>query len=295
MKILITGSGGQLGWELQRQLHKGESVLGVLPKEMGCVETYCTEINELDICNGSDVDTYIRRVCPDLVFHCAAMTNVENCEEIPEQAEQVNGKAVEYIAKACENVGAKLIFVSTDYVFSGESTVPYQADDVCEPRTSYGRSKWLGEINARKNCSRTFIVRTAWLYGFHGKNFVKTILQKAKQSASLQVVYDQLGNPTNAEDLAYHMLLLAATEQYGTYHCTGKGVCSWYDFATEIVRLAGLPCKVAPCSSAKYPQKAKRPAYSALNHGTLAATVGDHMRPWQIALEDYLTKLEELK
>lgn len=293
MKILITGSGGQLGQELQRQLYKGESALGILPKELECAEIYSTEIDELDIRNEAAVNAYVKRLCPDLVFHCAAMTNVESCEEIPEQAEQVNGKAVEYIAKGCENIGAKLIFVSTDYVFSGESTVPYQTDDVCDPRTSYGRSKWLGEINARKNCTRTFVIRTAWLYGFYGKNFVKTILKKANSEASLQVVSDQFGNPTNAEDLAYHMLLLAATDQYGIYHCTGKGVCSWYDFAAEIVRLAGLYCKVVPCSSAEYPQKAKRPAYSALDHSTLAAAVGDYMRPWQVALADYISRMGE--
>ena len=227
MKILITGCGGLLGQELLRQLYEGRAVLGTLPKELERAKIYRTEIDEMDICDKTAVDAYIKHVCPDLVIHCAAMTNVDGCEEKSELAEDINGKAVEYIARACEDIGAKLVLVSTDYVFSGENTVPYQIDDICAPRTSYGRSKRLGEINARKNCSRTFIVRTAWLYGFHGKNFVKTILQKAKKSDSIQVVSDQFGNPTNAEDLAYHMLLLATTEKYGTYHCTGKGVCSW--------------------------------------------------------------------
>lgn len=293
MKLLITGSDGQLGWELRQQLQAGKSVLGTLPGKLERADTYCTEIDELDIRNEQAVNAYIKGLRPDIVFHCAAMTNVDGCEEAPEQAEEVNGKAVGYIARACEDIGAKLMFVSTDYIFSGESTVPYKVDDLCAPRTSYGRSKWLGEINARKNCSRTFVVRTAWLYGFHGKNFVKTILQKAKGPEPPRVVCDQMGNPTNAEDLAYHMLLLAATEQYGTYHCTGKGVCSWYDFAAEIVRLAGLHCKVVPCFSAEYPQKAKRPAYSALDHSALAAAVGDHMRPWQAALADYISRMEE--
>lgn len=295
MRLMITGSTGQLGQELRRQLCGGGAVLGRLPKELEGALLLCPDMGELDICDKMAVGRYIQRFMPNVVLHCAAMTNVDGCEEMPEQAEEVNGRAVEYIARACENVGAKLVFISTDYVFSGEKTVPYQVDDRCDPRTSYGRSKWLGEINARRNCSRTFIIRTAWLYGFYGNNFVKTILKKARQSDSIRVVSDQFGNPTNVEDLAYHILLLAATEKYGIYHCTGKGVCSWYEFASEIVKISGSRCKVEPCSSAEYPQKAKRPAYSALDHSTLAAVVGDRMRPWREALQDYLGKMEEIK
>jgi len=161
------------------------------------------------------------------------------------------------------------------------------------PQTAYGRSKRLGEENALNCCSRTFVVRTAWLYGFHGKNFVKAILQKASESELVQVVSDQYGNPTNAEDLTRHMLTLAATERYGIYHCTGKGVCSWYEFAQTIVTLAGLTCQVRPCTSAEYPQKAKRPSYSALDHSSIQAAIGDNMRPWREALKDYISRLEE--
>ena len=293
MRIMITGSGGQLGTELLRQIRGGESVLGTIPNEYADAELSFPEIDELNLCDEQAVKEHIAAFRPEIVLHCAAMTNVDGCEDVPEQAEQVNATAVKYIAQACEEIGAKLVIVSTDYVFAGDKCSPYLESDPCEPRSVYGRTKRMGEENAFKYCSRTFVVRTAWLYGFHGKNFVKTILKKAQTSGGLQVVNDQYGCPTNAEDLAYHMLLLAVTQDYGIYHCTGNGACSWYEFAKEIVRLAALPCEVKPCASSEYPQKATRPAYSVLDHAALRATVGDAMRPWKEALEDYMGRLED--
>lgn len=289
---MITGSSGQLGSELKRQLQEGGSTLGAPPGAMKASEVFYSEIGDLDITDKASVDACMERLRPNVVFHCAAMTNVDGCEEVPEQANQINGIAAGHVAEACEKVGAKMVFVSSDYVFSGKTRRPYMTDDVCDPQTAYGRSKRLGEQKVLEACSRAFIVRAAWLYGFHGNNFVKTILRKAKDTGSLQVVSDQFGNPTNAEDLAYHMLQLAATEKYGIYHCTGNGVCSWYDFASEIIRLSGLPCRVLPCTSEEYPKKAKRPAYSALDHSALTAAIGDKMRPWQEALRDYINQLE---
>lgn len=294
MRLLITGGSGQLGAELLRQLQAGGSVLGELPEPFVGAELYCPEANILNICDEASIHAYIEDIRPDAVFHCAAMTNVDGCEDVPELAELVNGTAVKYIARACEGVGTKLVAVSTDYVFSGDKSSPYTVDEPCAPQTAYGRSKRLGEQNALEYCSRTFIVRTSWLYGFHGKNFVKTILRKAEGTDAIQVVADQVGSPTNAEDLAYHLLLLAATEKYGIYHCTGSGICSWHEFAQEIVRLAGLPCRVRACTSDQYPQKAKRPAYSVLDHSSLQAAVGGRMRPWEEALKDYLNKLGEM-
>ena len=293
MKIIITGGTGQLGVELIRQLRTGRSALGAVLTAYESAEVLCPGRDVLDIGDGPSAEEYILKAGPAIVFHCAGMTNVDGCEDVPEQAMRVNGEAVEYIARACEAVGAKLVFISTDYVFDGKKRTPYREDDPCAPRTAYGRGKLLGEQNALKYCSRTFVVRTSWLYGLHGKNFVKTILRRAREGGPLRVVDDQYGNPTNAEDLAFHLLKLAATEKYGVYHCTGRGVCSWYEFAAEIVRAAGLNCPVTPCSSAEYPQKAKRPAYSALAHDALAAAVGDGMRPWKEALCDYMEKLED--
>ncbi len=293
MKIMITGGTGQLGSELIRQLRSGRSVLGPVPAEYAGAEILAPGRAALDIGDGPAAENFLREAAPDLVFHCACMTNVDGCEDVPEQAMALNGEAVAAVARACEAVGAKLVFISTDYVFNGEKRSPYREDEPCAPRTVYGRAKLLGEQNALELCSRTIVVRTAWLYGFHGKNFVKTILRKAREGGPLQVVDDQFGNPTNAEDLAWHLLRLAATERFGVYHCTGKGVCSWFEFAQEIVRAAGLDCPVRPCSSAEYPQKAKRPAYSALSHEALAAAVGDEMRPWREALRDYIKRLED--
>ena len=282
-----------MGAELQGQLAVGKSALGTHSEGLKNAEVWATDVDTMDICNRDDVIHKIARFRPDVVLHCAALTNVDGCEEIPEQADLVNGEAVKYIAQGCEEAEAKLVMVSTDYVFSGDKGTAYAENDLCDPQSAYGRSKRLGEQYALENCSRTFVVRTAWLYGFHGHNFVKTILKKGQEQDILRVVNDQFGNPTNAEDLVHHILKLVVTAQYGIYHCTGKGVCSWYEFACAIAELAGLPCRIMPCTSQEYPQKAKRPAYSALDHSSLRAAVGDDMRPWREALEDFIRKLEE--
>lgn len=293
MKIFITGSEGQLGTELVRQLRSECGQIGIPQNNCDKIEIDAVDIDQLDITDQAAVAQYITKSCPQIVFHCAALTNVDGCEDVPEQAELVNGTAVKYVAQACEAVGAKLVFISTDYVFSGDKGSPYTVGDPCMPQTVYGYSKRLGERNALEYCSRTFVVRTAWLYGLHGHNFVKTILKKGREQNAFCVVNDQLGNPTNAEDLAHHILRLAVTDRYGIYHCTGKGVCSWYEFACAIAELAGLSCRIMPCTSQEYPQKAKRPAHSALDHSSLQAAVGDDMRPWREALKDFIRKLEE--
>lgn len=293
MKLLITGGTGQLGSELLRQLRQGGSVPGNIPAAMYGAETLSPPRVELDICEEMAVSRYISENRPDAVIHCAAMSDVEGCEDTPELCEKVNGTAVAYIARACEEVGAKLVFLSSDYVFPGDKGAPYQPDDPCAPLSVYGKSKRLGELNALKYCTRTLVVRTSWLYGFHGRNFVRTILRRADTAAEIRVVDDQLGSPTNAEDLAAHLLKLVATDKSGIYHCTGKGVCSWYDLAKEAVRLSGKQCEVRPCKTPEYPQKAKRPAYSALDNTALDLAVGNEMREWKEALRDFLTRWEE--
>lgn len=295
MKLFITGAEGQLGSELQRQLREGSSVLGIVPPELSGAEILASKHSTLDICDESAVKKTIRCFHPDVVFHCAAITDVDGCESSPELVMRVNGEAVRNIAEACEQIGAKLVYISTDYVFSGEKGAPYREDDACDPRTVYGRGKYLGERNAIKCCSRTFVVRTAWLYGRCGKNFVATILRKSSETDELRIVNDQVGNPTNAEDLVWHLLRLAATEAYGIYHCSGKGVCSWYDFGRAIVEMAGIECRIRPCSTDEYPHVAHRPAYSVLDHGALEQTIGDYMRPWQSALKDFIMNLQMLE
>ncbi len=293
MKILITGAKGQLGNELARQLQAGKSALGPLPTALLGATLKLVDIEDCDLSRRPETLALIEGFAPDVVLNCAAYTNVNGCETEQDLAFGANVLAPRNLAMACEKTGAKLVHVSTDYVFSGEGDTPFSEAQPTAPCSAYGRTKLLGETYVREFCSRWFIVRTAWLYGRVGGNFVKTVMKITREKGKIKVVNDQLGNPTNAEDLAHHLLLLAAGEEYGLYHGTGQGICSWYDFAAEIVRLAGIDAVVHPCTTAEYPTPAKRPAYSALDHAMLRATVGDHMRPWQAALADYLAEMKE--
>ncbi len=290
MKIMITGAAGQLGTELTRQLSAGGSALGPLPERLALASVLPVDIDDVNIADRHETVGLIRRTAPDVVINCAAFTQVDRCETEPDAAFAVNALGARNVALGCSEVNAKLIHISTDYVFSGEGDTPFSETSPTAPASVYGKTKLLGEEYVRAFCSSWFIVRTAWLYGRTGGNFVKTMLKLGAEQPEISVVNDQLGNPTNAEDLAHHLLKLAVTKEYGLYHCTGLGTCSWYDFTREILRLAGLPAAVRPVTTAEYPRPAKRPAFSALDHTMLRATIGDDMRPWQAALEDFLIK-----
>lgn len=296
MKLLITGAAGQLGTELRRQLAQGGCALGSIPEKLNRATVIATDVGvdgmeALDITDRHEVMAFVRHHQPDVIVSCAAFTNVDGCETNRDAAFKVNALGARNLAMAAEEVGAKLIHVSTDYVFSGVENGGVALDETAQPGpiSAYGSTKLLGEEYVKSLCSRYFIVRTAWLYGYAGKNFVKTIRNAAKKFGAVEVVNDQLGNPTNAEDLAYHLLKLCVTREYGIYHCTGEGVCSWYDFTCEILRLAGVDAKVTPCTSAEYkakhPASTNRPAWSALENRMLACTVGNEMRTWQDALK----------
>ena len=291
MKILITGCNGQLGTELQAQLRRGESELGPIPDRLKNATVLPVDVDQLDITDRAEVVNFVRRHQPDTIINCAAFTNVDGCETSKDAAFKVNALGPRNLAIAADKINARLIHVSTDYVFSGEGDTPLEECDLPAPRSAYGTTKLLGEQYVQQFCRRHFIVRTAWLYGYNGKNFVKTMINAGKKFGKLTVVNDQLGNPTNAVDLAHHILKLAVSHEYGTYHCTGNGICSWYDFAAEIIRLAGVEATVAPCTTAEYaaahPESASRPAWSALDNRMLRCTVGDEMRPWQQALAAY--------
>ena len=223
------------------------------------------------------------------IISCAAFTNVDGCETNREAAFAVNALGARNLAMAAEEIGAKLVHVSTDYVFSGDAAQPVWEYDLPAPRSVYGKTKLLGEQYVQQFCTHYFIVRTAWLYGYAGNNFVKTMLRLARQNGGVTVVDDQLGNPTNAADLAHEILNLLVTKEYGVYHCTGEGVCSWCEFAAEIIRLSGIPATVTPCTTEQFiagakKQIAPRPAYSALENAMLKATIGNEMRDWKTAL-----------
>ena len=293
MKILISGSKGQLGNELQLMLAAGESEIGPLPQGVQGAEVACYDIDTLDITDLDAVRGVMRIEEPDVVINCSAFTNVDGCERDTDAAFRANALGPRNLAMACTETGAKLIHVSTDYVFSGapNGEVPLDETALPAPVSAYGKTKLLGEEYVRAQCPRSFVVRTAWLYSKFGKNFVFTMMNAGKKLGALTVVNDQLGNPTYAVDLAHHLLKLAVSEEYGTYHCTNNGVCSWYDFTQEIMHLSGTAATVTPYTSDEYaaahPEAARRPAWSALENRMLRCTVGDEMRSWQNALQSF--------
>lgn len=297
MKIMITGCHGQLGNELQSILKSGKSEIGAAPDGVLNAEILPVDIDTLDISDMAAVSDYVNANRPDVIINCAAMTNVDGCESDYKTAFKVNALGVKNLAVSAENIGAKLIHVSTDYVFAGNGTKPYCEWDKVDPQSVYGASKALGEKYALSFCKKTFVVRTSWLYGYIGKNFVKTVRRVIKANGGIGVVCDQRGNPTNANDLAHHLLKLAVTEEYGIYHCTGEGECSWYDFAVKIAEYSGLGDTVTPCTTEEYNAKfnvpTKRPEYSSLRNLALECTVGNEMRDWQEALKEYISKVED--
>lgn len=293
MKIMITGSKGQLGNELLSALSKMKCEIGEIPSEYENAEVKAVDVDTLDITDFKAVLKFVKEENPDIIFNCAAMTNVDGCETMLETAYKVNASGVRNLAVAAKSVGAKFVHVSTDYVFAGNGKRPYKEWDNINPQSVYGASKALGEKYALAFNDKTFIVRTAWLYGYIGKNFVKTVRRVLREKGSITVVNDQRGNPTNANDLAFHLLLLGVTEEYGIYHCTGEGECSWYEFAKEIAELSGFENAVLPCTSEEYKSPTKRPEYSSLENLALKCSVGNKMRDWKIALKEYISKVED--
>ena len=290
MRILITGANGQLGSELQAVLAAGHTDLGILPKAYNEAALLATAKSDLDITRQADVNACIQKTKPDLIINCAAFNDVDACEGEPEKAKLINATAAGYLAKAAKTHGAKLLHLSTDYVFSGKDETPRTENNRAYPINVYGASKLAGEQEIKTRCDRYFIVRTAWLYGHTGTNFVKAILKLARTNGSIQVVNDQFGNPTNVNDLAHMLLKLALSEEYGTYHCSGTGVCSRFEFASAIVDIAKIPCKKQSCTTTEFPRPALRPHFSALDNTRMSATLGEKMRPWHEALAAHLAK-----
>jgi dTDP-4-dehydrorhamnose reductase len=288
MKLLITGGKGQLGRQIKSIIERNSSDIGKLDQIFKDVECKFIDYDELDITNFTEVISFIGFYKPDVIINCAAYTNVDGCENDKDAAFKVNAIGPRNLAIASEKFGIKLLHVSTDYVFNGEGTVPFKEYDIPQPVSVYGKTKLLGEQYVRENCSHYYIVRTAWLYGEWGKNFVYTIMKSAKENGHLFIVSDQRGNPTYAEDLAYHILKIILTNEYGIYHCTGTGECSWYDFALKIIEYSRIEATVFPCTTDEYLSPAKRPAYSALDNMMLRCTIGDGMRDWENALKCFI-------
>lgn len=255
--ILITGANGQLGNEMRR-----------LAKKIAEVHCVFTDVNELDITDLQALRQCVMKNQITIVINCAAYTNVDKAEDDFEIADLINHKAVENLAVVCKEVGATLIHVSTDYVFQGNGNLPCREDEQTNPLGVYGKTKLAGEQAIEKIGCKYLIFRTAWLYSSFGNNFVKTMRRLTSEREHLSVVFDQVGTPTYAGDLAALIWYIVETGKYnrqGIYHFSNEGVCSWYDFAKEIAALSGNKCEIRPCHSDEFPSKVKRPAFSVLD------------------------------
>ncbi|MEC0232341.1 dTDP-4-dehydrorhamnose reductase [Paenibacillus alba] len=276
MKILITGAGGQLGYDLLRVF-----------KPVHEVTAWRKE--QLDVSDEQQVKDILLKERPSVVIHAAAYTNVDKAEVETELAYEVNAMGAMHIAKVCEQIGAKLVFISTDYVFDGTKRTPYEEQDNTNPGNVYGHSKLLGEKFVKMTCSKHFIVRTSWLYGTKGANFVTKVLEKAKSGGPLSIVDDQFGSPTYCLDLAIFIRELVDTDRYGIYHASNQGVCSRYEFAAQILKVAQMDnVSLQAVPSELFPTPAVRPMYSAFEHRAIAVNGFTPMRDWKSALNFFL-------
>ena len=274
-KILVTGCNGQLGKAIQKEY------------ESEAVELILTDVADLDITDNAQVLQFVREHKPQVIMNCAAHTAVDLCEEQWDLAYRINAIGPRNLAIAATQTGAKLMHISTDYVFSGDGDHPYTEFDPVGPNSAYGKTKLEGERFVQQFAKNYFIIRTAWLYG-DGKNFVKTMLKLSETRDNVSVVKDQFGSPTSAKELAKMMHHLEPTENYGSFHGTCEGSCSWADFADEIFRLAGLPTKVKHMTTEEYGSATRRPAYSVLDNYMLRLTTDFRMADWQDAIREYM-------
>lgn len=277
--ILITGVNGQLGFDVVKELNRRN------------IECLGIDRAELDITDSNAVRRYILKLRPECVIHCAAYTAVDKAEDEEEICAKVNVYGTENIAKACKEIDAKMIYISTDYVFDGYGNTPFEVDGKIEPHSVYGKTKYEGELKVKEILSKYFIVRISWVFGVNGNNFIKTMLRLGKEKESLNVVCDQIGSPTYTFDLAPLLCDMAVSEKYGVYHATNEGVCSWAEFATEIMKKANLNCKINPIPTSEYPAKAKRPFNSRLSKRSLVNNGFEVLPEWKDALDRFLEEL----
>ncbi|MNC15192.1 dTDP-4-dehydrorhamnose reductase [compost metagenome] len=278
MKVLITGAYGQLG----------QSLMEILPAQG--MEIIPTNRDVMDITDWEQCQEFFLLHRPDAVIHAAAYTAVDRAETEPDEAYRVNAVGTRNVAAASAFVDAKCCLVSTDYVFDGTASAPYREFDPPSPRTMYGRTKLAGEQLAMSLSSRWFIVRTAWLYGPGGQNFVETILKLAGERDSISVVNDQIGCPTYTADLSLFLAALIQTGHYGLYHAVNSGSCSWFEFATAIMEEAGLSTEIRPCTTEEFPRPAPRPGYSVLDAMAIRTNGFTPLPPWRQGLKDYLSR-----
>lgn len=288
MKYLITGASGQLGYDVKRDL---------LSRGVAEADIATPRAAEMDIADAEAVENYVENFRPDVIIHCAAYTNVDGAESDAEVCRKINADGTRNLVQAAAKVGAKIIYISTDYVFDGENSEPYEVDAEPNPQSVYGQTKYEGELAVRAY-PKHFIVRTAWVFGINGRNFVKTMLKVAQGREEVSVVDDQFGSPTYTVDLARFLVDLSESDKYGTYHATNEGFCSWAEFTEEIYRNAGVKTKVKHVSTEEYaaiaghPQ-AKRPHYSKLSKDAIGQNGFMRLPSWQDATKRYITELKK--
>ena len=280
MKVLVTGAKGQLGTDLMNELAKrGIEGIGV-------------DVEEMDITDAEACRRVIKASGADAVIHCAAYTAVDAAEDNVDLCRRINGEGTRNVAQACKEADTKLMYISTDYVFDGQGTRPWEPDDERHPLNVYGQTKYEGELAVEELSDKYFIVRIAWVFGVAGKNFIKTMLRLGKERGAVSVVDDQIGSPTYTYDLARLLVDMIQTDKYGRYHATNEGLCSWYEFAKEIFRQAGMDVPVTPVSSDAFPAKATRPSNSRLNKDKLSENGFERLPAWQDALGRFLKEIE---
>ncbi|WP_287777732.1 dTDP-4-dehydrorhamnose reductase [Megamonas sp.] len=281
MKVLVTGYTGQLGFDVIRELKA---------RNIECIGTTRNEFSLTDI---EKMQAFVKAYKPDVVIHCAAYTAVDKAEDEVELCDQINHLATKKLAKVCKEIDAKMIYISTDYVFAGSGEDFYEVSDEKAPQNVYGKSKLDGELAVQEILDKYFIVRISWVFGSNGKNFIKTMLNLAKTHDKLTVVNDQIGSPTYTVDLAKLLCDMALSDKYGVYHATNEGICSWYDFACEIFKQADIKINVKPVSSTAFPTKAIRPHNSRMSKKCLDEAGFNRLPTWQNALTKYLKEINK--
>ncbi len=291
MKILVTGAGGQLGREMQR-------VAGNMPSHTFIYTDVTDEFQKLDITNEAETLAFVEKENVEVIVNCAAYTNVDKAESDEAAANLINNVGPRNLALAAQQCNATLIHISTDYVFQGNGNTPCVETEPANPLGVYGRTKWAGEQSIAATGCKHIIIRTAWLYSKHGKNFLKTMMQLTRERSELKVVFDQVGTPTYAGDLAEAIAYIIATNQYsrqGIYHYSNEGVCSWYDFAVAINNACGNNCRIAPCHSDEFPSPVRRPHYSVLDKTKLKRTFGLKVPYWHTSMLRCIDEIETIQ
>lgn len=279
MRILVTGARGQLGMDLVAELtQRGHEVIGA-------------DIEEMDITDAASVERFMEASDPEAVIHCAAYTATDRAEQEPQLCRRVNADGTRHLAQSCQRRSIKMLYISTDYVFDGTGTMPFAVDAETGPLSVYGQTKYEGECAVRELVERFFVVRISWVFGLHGKNFVKTMLRLGKENDRVFAVNDQIGSPTYTRDLSRLLADMIVTERYGIYHATNEGFCSWYEFVLEIFSQAGYQTEVVPVDSDYFKSAVRRPANSRLDKSALDQNGFSRLPGWQDAVSRFLKEL----